>query len=381
MSVLTIERRGERPYPQRRGRRSAWLAGLLSGCMFAAAPAYAEAVPAPEAEAAPVTTAAPAEPATALPASENVTFARLDFALGAPKPAAAVYSAEGEIRPSLLTLADLQPEPADDRSARIVPRDSGARLSFGDHFRSVRTEMALAFGYMTAVNLIKIAARGGASTDFKFHDEGLFGTDTRELGVDKLVHAHNTYLLSELIGARIRKKTGTTRGTALSGALLGSGLMLYSEIYDGFKKGFGFYDVAFNSMGAAFSVVRNTVPGLEEKLDFRALIIPNRQIYSPTGKEHYRQLRYMFALELGGFEGLRRSPLRFVELHAGYYGKGFTAREEDRGERPQRKLFVGVGLNLNELLFRRNPRTKFGRAASQLLDYWQPPYTYVHVTD
>ncbi len=380
--MLTIERRGERPYPQRRGRRSAWLAGLLSGCRFAAAPAYAEAVPASGAEPVLAAAAAPTEQTTALPAPETVTLARLDFELGAPKATpAAAFAAEEEIRPSLLTLADPQPEPVDDQSARIVPRDSGARLSFGDHFRSVRTEMALAFGYMTAVNLIKIAARGGASTDFKFHDEGLFGTDTRELGVDKLVHAHNTYLLSELIGARIRKKTGTTRGTALSGALLGSGLMLYSEIYDGFKKGFGFYDVAFNSMGAAFSVVRNTVPGLEEKLDFRALIIPNRQIYSPTGKEHYRQLRYMFALELGGFEGLRRSPLRFVELHAGYYGKGFTEREEDRGERPQRKLFVGIGLNLNELLFRRNPRTKFGRAASQLLDYWQPPYTYVHVTD
>lgn len=254
---------------------------------------------------------------------------------------------------------------------------SDLRLTFGDHVGAIRTEMIGAVAYMTAVNVAKIIGRGGVE-GFSFQDEGLFGRDTRNLGMDKLVHAHNTYILSELIGARIRKKTGTTRGTAASGALLASGLMLYSEVYDGFKSGFGFYDVAFNSLGAGFSVLRNVTPGLEEKLDFRVLIIPNRQIYSPTGREHYRQLRHLFAVKLAGFDGLRPTPLRFVELHAGYYGKGFTDRERDRGDPIQRKLFVGVGVNLNQLLFNGAPKTRAARAASQLFDYWQPPYTYLH---
>ena len=34
--------------------------------------------------------------------------------------------------------------------------------------------------------------------------------------------------------------------------------------------------------------------------------------------------------------------------------------------------------NLNEVLFGREPKRKTARAASQLLDYWQPPYTYIH---
>ena len=304
-----------------------------------------------------------------------MALANVDYDLEQPAPAPP--AAEAPV--SLLAAATIESarEAAGEQRAAMAASGREVELSFSDHFRSVRTEMALAFGYMTAVNLLKIARRGHVDS-FTFHDEGLFGKDTRELGVDKLVHAHNSYMLSELIGARIRKKTGTTRGTAVSGALLASGLMLYSEIYDGFKGGFGFYDLAFNSLGAGFSVLRNTTPGLEEKLDFRMLVIPNRQIYSPTGREHYRQLRYLFALELAGFDQFERSPLRFVELHAGYYGKGFTEREQARGARLERKLFAGVGLNLNEVLFGRSPRTRSARAASQVLDYWQPPYTYIH---
>jgi hypothetical protein len=316
-------------------------------------------------------------PARAEMALEAVDF---DLAQTAGQDAPVEDGAETDRLPalSLAEAASVDISEIALQDAPVANRDPGLRLSFGEHVRSIQTELLIGFGYMTAVNIAKIASRGGVTGRFRFHDEGLFGKDTRELGVDKLVHAHNSYVLSEIIGARIRAKTGTSRGTAVSGAILGSGLMIYSELYDGFKRGWGWYDVAFNTAGAAFSVIRNTTPGLSEKLDFRALVIPNDQIYSPTGKKHYRQLRYLFALELGGFEGMRSSPLRFVELHAGYYGKGFTNEEEERGEERKRKLFAGVGINLNELLFNRNPKGRTARAASQLLDYWQPPYTYVH---
>jgi len=326
--------------------------GLLASCLIAAAPAQAEV------------------------ALTDVDFelAQLDLAPAIAQPASA------EPLSFQLTAAAIQSElpTADDQSVRIAATDDRRRLSFGSHVKAIKTEMAVAFGYMTVVNVAKIINRGETSS-FSTIDEGFFGKDTRNLGVDKLAHAHNTYMLADLIGARIRKNTGTTRGTAVTAAVLASGLMLYSEIYDGFKGGFGVNDLVFNGLGAGFSVLRNTTPGLAEKLDFRVLLIPNNQIYSPTGPKHYRQLRYMFAVELAGFNQFERSPLRFVELHAGYYGKGFTDKEVDRGDPRQRKLFAGIGLNLNELLFKRAPRTRFARAASQALDYWQPPYTYVHV--
>ena len=257
--------------------------------------------------------------------------------------------------------------------------DTRTRLSFGQQVNSIKWELGGAFLYMTAVNMIKLTTRENGVDSFSFYDEGFFGKDTDHLGVDKLTHAHNTHILTDILAARIRKKTGTARGTALTGGVLASGLMFYSEIYDGVKedKGFGMHDILFNSLGAGFSVLRDTTPGLEEKLDFRTLIIPNEQIYSPAGNEHYDQLRYMFALKPSGFTGLRKTPLRYVEFHVGYYAKGLT--DAETGGSRQRKLFAGVGLNISEILFGRRPRSKVGRAGQELLDYWQPPYTYLHV--
>ncbi len=46
----------------------------------------------------------------------------------------------------------------------------------------------------------------------------------------------------------------------------------------------------------------------------------------------YSGQRYLLALKLSGFERFSRTPLRLVELHAGYYARGFTKEEEDLGE-------------------------------------------------
>ncbi|PTQ13569.1 hypothetical protein CLG96_02965 [Sphingomonas oleivorans] len=241
---------------------------------------------------------------------------------------------------------------------------------------TVRWETAGIFAYITAS---QIAVTKGTRS-FHFQDEGWFGKSTKNLGVDKLTHAYNSYLLTELIQARINRKTGGARGSALTAAILASGLMAYSELYDAHKKssGFSIQDVIFNTGGATFSVLRNTIPGMKEKVDFRLLLMPNSEIYTFKGKEHYAQQRFLLAVQLSGFEEFQKSPLRFVELHAGYYAKGFTARDHEQGEIPQRKLFFGLGLNLKELFFK-TPRSKIGRATGQVLDYIQIPYTAIHV--
>lgn len=309
-----------------------------------------------------------ASPALALDGAEAVTFDLASVQDGA---------LAGQAEPPVATVQ--QPDMTVEGTDRAWQAETSARtLSLGEHVGAVKWELAAVLAYMTAVNVAKIADTG--VRDFEFRDEGWFGTDTINLGIDKLSHAHNSYVLAELIGARIRKKTGTTRGTALSGAVLASGIMFYSELYDGFKttSGFGAQDLLFNALGAGFSVVRNTTPGLEEKLDFRVLVIPNRNIYTFKGREHYRQLRYLFALKLSGFDSLSSSPLRYVELHGGYYGTGFTDREIARGKERERRLFVGAGVNLGHLLFGRTPRGRAARAGAEIFQYWQPPYTYLH---
>ncbi len=279
------------------------------------------------------------------------------------------------------------PSPSPDQIASLPygpadPQDGAAaqslapRPSFARQLDTVKWEAGALLAYMTITQAIVTKD----TQSFHFQDEGWFGKDTKALGMDKLTHAFNAYMIADFLQHRIEKRTGGPDGTgAITAALVSSALQFYSELWDAHKvtSGFSVQDVAFNSLGAAFSVLRNSVPGLRDKLDFRLLIVPNHEIYTFKGQEHYAQQRYLFALTLAGFRELDRSPLRFVELHAGYYGDNFTARDEAAGRTPKRKLFFGVGLNLKELFFR-SPRSRVGRWVGSGLDYIQIPYTAIH---
>lgn len=75
--------------------------------------------------------------------------------------------------------------------------------------------------------------------------------------------------------------------------------------------------------------------------------------------------KYLFALKLSSFDDLRRTPLRFVELHAGYFARGYRDIDAQLGISRERHLYAGIGLNLNEILFS-NPSvrgTVFGGVA------------------
>lgn len=252
--------------------------------------------------------------------------------------------------------------------------DPGKRYdTFGRRVGAVKWELAGFLVALTAVNLPKDLDHG---TGFHFHDEGFFGKNTSNLGVDKLTHAFNSYLYSDLFYYRMKRKSGGNFRTALAASLLGIGVQLYGEIFDGFEKdsGWSMQDVTFNFIGAGFSLLRNGTPGLSGKLDFRILVTPNRRFYTFMGKEHYRQQRFLLAVKLAGFRPLRNTPLRLAELQIGYSARGFTAQERALGQTPQRRPFVGIGLNVGELFFR-STRSPVGRAAKTVLEYVQLPYT------
>ncbi|MGD9812255.1 MAG: DUF2279 domain-containing protein, partial [Sphingobium sp.] len=248
--------------------------------------------------------------------------------------------------------------------------------SFGERVGAVKWE----FGALLAYTVVTQTIVTHETTHFHFQDEGWFGKDTKALGMDKLTHAFDTYAMAEFLHHRIAKRTGEGPGAAIAGAALASTVEMVGETFDAFKvsSGFSFQDVLFNTAGAGFSVLRNTTPGLKDKLDFRLLLVPNSDVYTFKGKRHYAQQRYFFALTLAGFDRFKDSPLRFVELHAGYYGKNFTARDEALGREPKQKLFFGVGLNVKELLFK-SPRSEVGNMAGSGLDFLQIPKTAVHV--
>lgn len=277
-------------------------------------------------------------------------------------PAAAVY---GPQDPAVLQ------EPAPERRYR----------SFGSQVARIKWEVLAGVAYYTATNAPKLWRD---PVPFHVHSEGWFGKSTADIGVDKLAHAYSAYVLSELYYARLKHKTDNAPGIQFTAAAIGSGITLYTELYDSIEptSGWSWEDVTFNTLGAGFSVLRNSVPGLDKKLDYRLMIVPNSDIMTHEGKRHFEQQRFFLALKLSGFKRFQTSPLRFLELHLGYYAKDFTNEERMAGVRAKKRVFVGFAVNLRELFFRDSTGWA-GRAAGEVLDYWQPPYTAAqfHVTN
>lgn len=263
-----------------------------------------------------------------------------------------------------------EPETRLDDSQRFRYR------SFGGQVGAIKWELGAVVAYYTAINGTKLFED---PTSPHFQQEGWFGKSTKNLGVDKLAHAYSSYVISELLYARLKHKTDNAPGIQYTAAALAAGIMLYSEVWDSIERsgGWSWEDVTFNTLGAGFSILRNSVPGLDKKLDYRLMIVPNSDIITTAGKRHFEQQRYFFALKLSGFDAFKNGPLRFLELHAGYYGKDFTIEDRVAGIPPKRRIFVGFGINLRELFFKNSTR-RIGRAAGEVLDYFQPPYTAIH---
>ena len=280
---------------------------------------------------------------------------------------------DGPIRP--ITLDEAAMEPA---WANHVPRASATHRSFGSQIGSIKTELLILAAYFSAQSGKKLFRE---TTDFHFKSEGWFGKNTTNLGADKMLHAFDTYLIAEILHMRLHKNTHASEGDAVTAAVMASTLMALNEISDGIEpdSGYSLEDVAMNTAGALFSVLRNTVPGMREKVSFKIEIVPNDDIYSYRGKKHYEQQRYMLSLKGRGFDALDNTPLRFLDLQLGYYASDFLNEDRAAGIEPKQHVFLGVGLNLGAILFGRKKTTSFSKGTDLVLDYLQLPYTSVRV--
>jgi hypothetical protein len=284
-------------------------------------------------------------------------------------------------------------EQADQRGvgAAFVPPSFYSMNQLGDHLWSVRWEMAAVGG---ALAVIGLRDWGWGDSGFQFIKEGWFAKNTRHGGMDKIGHAFSTFVIADLITDRIRANAANPTGAEITGALVGFGIMGLVETLDGFagKHRFSREDIAANAVGATFSVIRNAVPGMREKLDWRLM-------YTPASSERpgittsdagilppYERQRYVMALKASGFEGLKNTPLRYVELHAGFDARGFEKKERALRYPIERTFYVGVGLNLNEVLFGAGSLPNFAkhkdtlpaRIAQKTFEYIQVPYTAIY---
>ena len=247
---------------------------------------------------------------------------------------------------------------------------------FIDHTMSIGWEVAAVYGVTTAFGF---SNWDWGSSGFKVESEGWFGDNTKYGGVDKLGHAYTSYLLSEYFSQRIAHVSDDPSGANVSGALLGMGVMTYIEIFDGFagEHGFSPEDIVADASGAFLSYVRSAVPGLADKLDYRMEYIPSGESgFSPV--TDYEGQKYVLALKLAGFDELRDTPLRYFELQAGYFARGFSDEARAAGEDRRREPILAIGLNLNQIL-KETPLydTTPGKVLHRTFEYTQVPYTYL----
>jgi hypothetical protein len=247
--------------------------------------------------------------------------------------------------------------------------------SFFDHTSEVGYEIAAA---VAAVSYMGATNWNWGNSGFRFQSEGWFGKNTGSSGIDKLGHAYTTYMFSEYFTQRIAHSFDDPTNAAITGALIGMGIQTYVEVFDGFSgdHGFSYEDMIANATGATFSVLRSSFPEVANKLDYRLLYVPSGKTDGFHPFTDYSGQKYVLALKLAGFEAFEDTPLRFLELHGGYYVKGISAAEKRARVPRDRELYVGIGINFAEVL-RALPGsdTSLSRAGQTFTGYVQLPYT------
>jgi hypothetical protein len=223
----------------------------------------------------------------------------------------------------------------------------------------------------------------GFTRKFKSENEGWFGRNTYAGGADKLGHAYGSYVGTRLL-ARAFEWAGNDEAGALKLAAW-SVLGAYTsvEVLDGFSRQWHFSreDALINAVGTGFAVLVEKYPALDRLVDFRVQYTPSAEggsTFNPFGD--YSGQIYLLALKATGVPALRsHSVLRYFELAFGYGAQGFDDGQEFRAGR-SRNLYVGISLNLSEVLgrtaFRDAEPSNWGRRATNgFLEVVQVPGT------
>ncbi len=199
-------------------------------------------------------------------------------------------------------------------------------------------------------------------------NEGWFSDDTKDGGLDKLGHFYFSYTLSNALAAVYENTGYSARQGALIGALSSFGMTTWMEIGDSFSSyGFSYEDFIMNLMGSMTGYFFYSHPGIAEKIDIRLEYWPDFNKTDFT--TDYENQKFLLALKLDGFEFAQKNYFKYLELHLGYYTKGFP----DKKYR-ERNIYIGVGINISRL-FKQASMPKISKA----FNYIQLPYTYIKI--
>lgn len=200
----------------------------------------------------------------------------------------------------------------------------------------------------------------------KTGSEGWFSKDTQEGGADKCAHFYFSYTFSHILSNTFEHWGYPSQKSALLGSLSSFAMMSYMEFGDSFSNyGFSHEDFLMNLLGAATGYLVYRHPDLARKIDFRIEYIPTFE--QMDFFSDYDDMKFLVAIKLDGFDGIQNPLARYLEIHLGYYARGF-----DSGQTPQRNIYLGVGINLSKIFHQVSMKK-----TARVLNYYQLPHTYV----
>jgi len=222
-----------------------------------------------------------------------------------------------------------------------------------------------------AIGIWGLATWDYGTAGFTMGDEGWFGHDTKYGGADKLGHLWSTYAFADALTGLYTGWGYAPEKANIYAAISSWTVQFAMELGDAtsVSQGFSWEDMTFNTLGALTSVLMQRYPELDRKIDLRVEYVFNVPVNGIF--DDYSNQFYSMVLKLDGFDALANTFLKYVELSAGYYTRGYGEPDEEQ----IRSLFAGIGFNFSRLLNQNG-----WKRTGTVVEYIQVPYTVPKVS-
>jgi hypothetical protein len=220
------------------------------------------------------------------------------------------------------------------------------------------------------VGLWGLATWDYGSSGMHLSSEGWFEQDSKHGGADKLGHFWFTYSFADALSALYESYGYDAETAHRYGALSSWTVQMAMEVGDASSEsqGFSWEDSVVNTVGALTSILMYNYPEINRKIDFRMEYVFNVKIEGIF--DDYSNHFYSLALKLNGFDSLEDTFLKYFELHAGYYTRGYENTDNDK-----RAIYGGISLNFSRLF------SQYGyHKTGKVLEYFQVLYSTLKVT-
>jgi hypothetical protein len=227
-------------------------------------------------------------------------------------------------------------------------------------------------GSMVVISIYGLTKWEYGRASFHFENEGFFERKTKDGGADKFGHFWSCYAVSHLYSYVYRKWGYTDKEANLYGALSSLGANLFMELADGFSpsQGFSYEDMVMNIVGCGVAFIWGKSPSLASKIDFRTEYTPEFTSHDIGIVNNYDRHKFLIALKADGFNFIKNPYMRYLEVHVGYYARGYEDYEQGGPDDRRRNIYIGLGFNVSKLV------QKYVK--TRVLDYIQIPYTSVN---